>query len=399
MNEKIKNKVIVWSIDDFNTLGLMRELGPYGLDLLFLIQGKKGIAAASVFCKQYVQTESIEDGFNFLKNNFKEVEEKPILIISSDAIISYLDDHSDELEDRYILPICGKKGNSKKYTDKSIMTELANKIGFDCPKSRSIKKGDSLEGVSYPCIIKPRHQQPGHYNEFKYKICKNEKQLKHTLKLVRKESEFIVQDLIEKKNDLLIYGGRMRDGKTLIAGGMIRDRFADSGSSSHGIMTSNIPSCANTELISRFLDEIDYYGPFSFEYGLTGDKAFFFEVNLRNDGTSDYFNQAGANIPLAYVYSSVGIDYSNLPTKVSKDAWFIDEIFDYENVIKRTIKKEQWKKEKSEATVFKYYNKNDLEPWKMANKTRRKQMLQDFILKRFRLQILFVLDKLGLKRR
>lgn len=33
--EKAENKVIVWSIDDFNTLGLMRELGSAALDLRF----------------------------------------------------------------------------------------------------------------------------------------------------------------------------------------------------------------------------------------------------------------------------------------------------------------------------------------------------------------------------
>lgn len=37
--KKIENKVIVWSIDDFNTLGLMRELGNTDLNMLFLVKG------------------------------------------------------------------------------------------------------------------------------------------------------------------------------------------------------------------------------------------------------------------------------------------------------------------------------------------------------------------------
>jgi hypothetical protein len=32
---KVENKIIVWSIDDFNTLGLMRELGNAELDMFF----------------------------------------------------------------------------------------------------------------------------------------------------------------------------------------------------------------------------------------------------------------------------------------------------------------------------------------------------------------------------
>lgn len=67
---------------------------------------------------------------------------------------------------------------------------------------------------------------------------------------------------------------------------------------------------------------------------------------------SHYFVQAGANIPLAYVYSCVGKDYSEIPVKTSKKAWFIDEVFDVENVLKGVTSKEQWKKEMAEATIF-----------------------------------------------
>ena len=61
--KKIENKVIVWSIDDFNTLGLMRELGEESFELIFLIKGNAGIAASSKYCKQYVETKSINDGY------------------------------------------------------------------------------------------------------------------------------------------------------------------------------------------------------------------------------------------------------------------------------------------------------------------------------------------------
>lgn len=71
----------------------------------------------------------------------------------------------------------------------------------------------------------------------------------------------------------------MYDGKTVIAGAMIRDRWADSGSSSHGYITCDVPECADTRKIAEFLEKIDYYGLFSFEYGMIGDKAYI--LNLR----------------------------------------------------------------------------------------------------------------------
>lgn len=396
--DTISNKVIVWSIDDFNTLGLMRELGQFDLDLLFLIKGKAGFASKSKYCKKFVETESVEDGFTYLLKNFKKENYKPIIIISSDEIITYVDEHRDELEERYILPVTSLKGNTKKYTDKNIMTQLAKELGILCPDSMRVTWNSSVDSVGFPCLIKPSHQKPGHYNEFKFKVCKNEKTLKRTLKHVRSDSEFILQQYIPKEYDLLVYGGRMYDGNTVIAGTLVRDRLSEGGSSSHGYLMPGVPESVDETKIKEFLDTIDYMGLFSFEYGVVGDKAYFFEVNLRNDGTSHDFFQAGANIPLAYVYSCAGLDYSAVPTKVKEKCWFIDEVFDIENVINRKISKEKWQKDMKEATIFKYYDKDDPEPWKIVNKTKIKQILQDFILSRFRLYVVYVLDKLGFKK-
>lgn len=391
-------KVVIWSIDDFNTLGLLRELGPFDIDLTFLIKGKANYAAKSIYCSSYIETETIEDGLLYLKNNRTKYGKNTILIIADDEIATYTDLHREELDDSYILPLTRKKGLTNKYTDKNEMTALAKKLGILCPKSQFAKWNTDISEIEYPCIIKPSHQRQGHYNEFKYKICKNAEELKKTLKYVNHDSVFIIQQYIPKERDLLIYGGRMADGNTILAGAMIRDRAADSGSFSHGLMTANIPKSVDTEKLIKYLEEIDYYGLFSFEYGMVGDKAYFFEVNLRNDGTSDYFNQAGANIPLAYVYSCVGLDYFTLPTKVKQDAWFVDEIFDFENVLKGIVSKKQWKEDKVAASIFKYYNKDDIEPYNVVYKKRHQQIFQDFILKKFRLYIVFVLDRLGLKR-
>ena len=396
--EKVENKIIVWSIDDFNTLGLMRELGNAELDMLFLVKGHAGFAVKSKYCKKHIETSTIEDGYKYLMENYENESKKPILIISSDEIITFVDQHKEEFEKLFIVPGTTIKGNIEKYIDKNNMTTLAEEIGILCPKSRAIKKGEDISDIQYPCLIKPSHQKPGHYNEFKFKICKNANALKKTLRYVRPDSEFIVQQYIPKELDLLVYGGRMWDDNTIFAGAFIRDRWADSGSSSHGYFTENIPQCADISKILEFLERIDYHGLFSVEYGLLENKAYFFEINLRNDGTSHYFYQAGANIPLAYVYSSAGLDYSDIPTKVSGEKWFIDELFDIENVLLGKINKKTWKKDMSGATVFKYYDKEDTVPYEIAKKGKTRQIVQDIILKRFRLYIVFVLDKIGLRK-
>lgn len=392
------NKIIIWGVDDFNTLGLLREYGEPQMDVFFLIKGKAAYACKSKYCNHYHFIKSNDEGLNYLLENFSQEKKKPIIITSGDGIAVFIDQHKIELEKYFIIPGTSKQGLQEKYTDKNTMTQLAEEIGILCPKSTYCRWDSNVNDVTYPCLIKPAHQKPGHYNEFKFKICNTKAELKRVLKIVRHDSEFILQDYIPKEKDLLVYGSRMWDGKTILAGAMIRDRWADSGSSSHGLMTKNVPTCIDIVKISNFLDRIDYHGVFSFEYGMVGEKAYFFEVNLRNDGTSHYFYQSGANIPLAYAYSCVGEDYTQVNTEVIEDRWFIDEVFDFENVIKGIISKKQWKADMKQATVFKYYDKNDVEPWRYVMRSRWRQTAQDIILKRFRLYIIYILDKLGLRK-
>ena len=394
----INNKVIIWGADDFNTLGLLRQLNKPEIDLFFLIKGGRSYASRSKYCTKSYQTKTIEEGYNYLLEVFTSEEYKPIIITSGDGIITFIDRHRQELEPYFILPGCSIQGMIERYIDKNNMTDLATKHGFLCPKSRFIRWDSDISDVEYPCIVKPSHETPGHYNEFKTKVCSSAKELRKTLKHVRRESEFIVQQYIPKQLDLLVYGARMAGGEVVLAGSMVRDRFADSGSSSHGYMTSSIHSGANIHGIESFLSAIDYYGPFSFEYGLLEEQAYFFEVNLRNDGTSHYFYQAGANIPLAYVYSCAGLDYKQISTEVSSRSNFVDEVFDIENVLHGRLSYKQWKQDKTEATIYKYYDKEDEEPWRYVYKHRYQQIVQDLILKKYRLYIVRILEKFGLQK-
>ena len=171
-----------------------------------------------------------------LLNNFKDQTSKPVILTSSDGIITYIDKNKLSLEGRYILSGTLKQGNLEKYIDKYNMTCLAENIGIDVPKSKFVKWDTSISDVEYPCFIKPSHQKEGHYNEFKFKYCKDKHALKHALSLVRHDSVFIVQQFIKKEKDLLIYGCRTKQGEVIIAGNLITERFATGNGSSYGII-------------------------------------------------------------------------------------------------------------------------------------------------------------------
>lgn len=388
------NKIIIWSRDNYNSLGLLRQLSGEGREIFFLMWGKKtGCASSSVFFGAHTNVSSIEDGYKYLLSHFREETLKPVIITPSDEIIEFIDQHRTELLPYFILPGTKTSGILTKIQNKNKMSKLAKELGFLVPASRVCKWDSDISDVQFPCIIKPSQMTNGHINEFKFLICDNKKQLNNTLKYVRHESEFILQQYIPKESVALVYGARMNDGEVKTAGVLIKDRFLACGDGSHGMLKISYPNGIDEELIRKFLVKIDYYGLFSFEYGICNNKAYFFEVNLRNDGTSHYFYQAGANIPLAWYYSMIDKDYSKVNTKITKDAWFIDEIYDITNVWNGTITKKQWTKEKQIASVFKYYDINDINPWIKTKSHRLKDILRDIIIKKFRLYIVWIMRK------
>lgn len=396
----IPNKIIIWGVDDYNVMGLFRQIGDIGLDIEFLVfQGVKGCAVLSKYCSAYYVTPTLEDGYNYLLSTYSNENVKPIIICSNDLIAEFLDSHQAELSPYFIIPKTSLPGRLKEIDDKNAMTALANKLGFTIPTSIECKWNSSISNIEYPCLIKPAHQTEGKYNEFKFKICNNEKELSRIQKLVRKDSSFILQQYIPKGSVALIYGCRMKNGEVVLAGILEKDRFCDNGDGSHGVLQSKFPSYINEDLIKAIICDVDFYGLFSVEFGVYNNKAYFFEVNWRNDGTSHLFYQAGANIPLAWIYDAVGIDYKLVPVIVAPQSIFIDELFDEQNVGRNGLTKEEYNRQLDIATVFKYYDENDMGPYLSMKKNKRKKLLLDSVVSKYRLYIVYLMDKLGIKRK
>ena len=94
----IPNKVIIWAGDDFNILGLLRELVPFGIDVLFLVKGKPSYASKSKYNKNMVSVSNNDEALQYLLKNFKQETYKPIILTSGDGIMVFIDQHKEELE-------------------------------------------------------------------------------------------------------------------------------------------------------------------------------------------------------------------------------------------------------------------------------------------------------------
>ena len=392
-------RVIIWGVDDYNVLGLYRQLRDLYNITFMVFQGVRHCASLSKYCTELVEFSTLDEGLDYLLNNFKDEHNKAVIINSNDLVAEFLDQHRDELSKYFIVPGTSSAGLLRKIDNKVTMTNIAKELGFYVPESMECNWKTDFQNVSYPCLLKPTNQTLGRYNEFKFKICENAKQLKRTMRFVRKESKFILQKYIPKESVALVYGCRTLDGKVHLAGVLEKDRFCDNGDGSHGVLKASFPEYIKADLIEKFIEKVDFYGLFSVEYLVYNKTAYFIEVNWRNDGTSHLFYQAGANLPLLWVKSSLGEDINDVSVKVASQSFFIDEIFDEENVKRKVVSREQWQNERDAATVFKYYDQVDMAPYEAVKKGKKKKILLDSVVAKNRLYIVYILDKLGIRRK
>lgn len=401
MDAVVNNKVIVFGGDNYCTLGLARQLGKSGLDVFYLITcGKQSCATKSKYCKKVKFVASIQEGVSFLMENYTGEQYKPIVIASGDLEAEALDQNKVALEQYLIIPGTAEQGLLTKVDDKNYMVQIADEIGFLVPKSIQLMKNSLDCEVEFPCVIKPSKYTVGVKKEFKAKLCETLEELRETLKYVRNDSVFIVQQYIPKEKDLLIYGCRMFDGEVRIAGSFYRDRWVSEGSdASHGYIKKGLSGLVRFEQLKTMLEKIGYYGIFSFEFGVCDGKAYFFEINLRNDGTSQDFYQLGANIPLAWVYNCAGLDYSLVQTQVQEEGWYMDEIYDFLNVIRGVVSRKQWKQDKIAAKAFRYYDQEDKSPWKYQHVRRLYFWVKRLIIDKYRPIIVRCIDRIELNKK
>lgn len=362
-----KLEIIIWGNDNYHTLGLVRELHHEDVKVLFILNKNKAYCASlSVYCPEVYVQSSYSDGLAYLINKYKGYKQRPVIIATNDLVSEFIDEHQDELKPYFVISGTRQKGNLKNITDKYKMCKLASECNIMVPRSILFTKKSVVEtSFTYPVILKPTKKSLLNSNIFKTKKIDDSIALKEFQESLTGDEEFILQDYIDKEKDILVYGYRTTRGNFVIGGSFVKDRWTSIGDGSHGVIRSEIPDCIDVNAIEKFINKIQYSGLFSVEYGLKKGEAYFYEFNLRNDGTSYYFYQAGINLPLMWASEECDIEL-NTRKCIRTPQLFIDEVDDYDNVSSGDINKETWKRDLAEAKLFRYYDAKDKKPYYFA---------------------------------
>lgn len=388
-------KIVIWGADNYNTLGLVRSLSDCDFDTHLLITGsKQGVATASKYNKQISYTNSTDTAIEFLVNNYEitnDAKSKAVLLPGSDTISIAVANNWRVLKDRFHLMITRDPETLIKVTDKNIMDDLASRAGLLVPKSQLYHVGDSVN-IGFPIILKPVKYEGR--KEFKTKVINSLQELNDFVKYMNPSNLYQMQQFIDREYDEVIYGCRLPNGELVLAGHHTLERWSDDGGGSYGHLYPEIPEYLNPIALEHFFETIDYYGLFSAEYGYKDGKAYFYEVNLRNDGFCHLSYQAGANLPVLWVCSCLDIPFTG-SRKMTKSVVGINEIYDVINVWKGKISWKRYKSDLHEAKAFHFYDSSDLKPYKNMHQRMWWELPIRAMLKKFRPQIIWMLNKIS----
>lgn len=232
--------------------------------------------------------------------------------------------------------------------DKKRQTEIAIDSGLPVIKSQYSNAPDfCFSQVEYPCMVKPQNSTEGTKGDMR--VCENEAELKEALSSTDETKNFIVQKYIKNEADRLFLGVfflRVRCG--------VKPGVSARGEYTHAIISTDIEGyLPEMSKVRKFVQKLNYQGPFSVEFGHEKGQNYFFEINLRNDGTSHYPLNAGVNIAEAYIN-----DYPPALKRMTEYE-MIDEVGDLRRVLGRELSLSGWLCSFRKAGSYRFYRKGD----------------------------------------
>lgn len=356
---------ILFGEDNYNTLGVLHCMAIKGIEVFLLlvgsgrqcVQGK--IIGYSRFARygHIVRTE--QEGLEWILSNTTLFPKDTIIYPTSDNAETLLDCNFNTLKTHFTFPNCGTQGEVTRLMKKDVQTAIAQKNGIRTIQSIYTEQANyDINNIMYPCMIKPLISISGSKGDMR--VCHNRDELDNALSTAKHTSKFIIQQYIHNEADLLFLGIALPNGEIWIPSLVKKPGVSPTGEYTNAIITTAVAKhLPELESIKRFVSSLKYVGPFSIEFGLEKEKNYFFEINLRNDGTSHYPLSSGVNIPYIYYRACKGTLTSNDMIYTQCEYNMIDEVLDIRRVLSREISLSSWWRLFRTAKAYKYYTPTD----------------------------------------
>lgn len=360
--------VIVFALEHYNPLGLIRSLGENGIyPVYFSIKRRYEVATYSKYISKLYRADSVQEGYHLLLKEYGNYsyENRPVVLFSDDKSVGFFDLHYDEIKDKFICFNAGSQGRINDYMNKKRILELAKKHGFKVLDSYVVNKGEIPEGLQYPIITKDISPNSGSWKSDVF-ICNNEEELKEAFKKIT-SPQVLIQRFVNKKNEYALEGFCINRGEEMMIVTSLTWKYLIKGyySPYHDVKPFNNPDME--QKLQKMFKEIGFEGIFEVEFLIDQDDTFYFlEINFR----ASAWNHTGsiAGMPLSYLWVKSTLD-GTINSNAKKDFEpFTDmsEVIDFgKRVDSGQISLAQWLLEFKQAKGTYIYDEFDPEPFKV----------------------------------
>lgn len=360
--------VIVFALEHYNPLGLIRSLGENGIrPVYFSIKRRAEVATHSKYISKIYRADSVEEGYRLLMKEYGNYDDahRPYLLFSDDKSVGYFDLHYDEVKDKFICYNAGATGRINEFMDKQRILELAKKHGFRVLDSVVVKTGEIPDGLHYPIITKDISPNSGNWKSDVF-ICENEEELKAAYKKIA--SPIVqLQRFVNKKNEYALEGFTVGGGSEMMIVTALTWKYLIKGyySPYHDVTVFQNPDME--EKLRSLFEEIGFSGIFEVEFLIDEDGTYYFlEANFR----ASAWNHTGsvAGMPLSYLWVK-SMENGHIDPKDKKEFEpFTDmsEVIDFgKRVDSGKISLAQWLLEFKQAKGTYFYDKDDPAPFEV----------------------------------
>ena len=366
-----KHLCIVMAIEHYNPLGQIRSLGEAGVQPVYIaIKGRAKIASSSKYISKCHYVDNVEDGYKVLMEQYGQEAEKtglkPYLFCSDDKTIGYLDQHYEELKDKFIFFNAGEQDRVNYYMDKNNILELAKKHGLNVLEARVCKNGEIPEDLGYPVITKSISPNVGGWKS-DVNICHSEEELVEAYKNIEAPT-VLVQKYIEKKNEYCMEGFAANKGKDVLIAIVNTYNYLLPDYYSPYMTVKQMDNEYIGKALEGMFAEIGFEGVYEVEFLIDQDGTYYFgEINFRNSTWSYAATKAGMPLPVLWAETQENGYLREDARKEFEDFTAMVEPIDYAKRVKTgKIDQAEWLKDFKEAKCGYYYSAEDMEPWRIC---------------------------------
>lgn len=300
-------KAIVIGMEHYNPLGLVRTLGKNGINPDYIaIKHKSEVVSKSKYVATVHYVDDIADAYDVLMSEYAQgYDEPPIVLTTDDDIQSLLDEHYNELKDKFVFFNSGIQGRTTEFMNKKTILDIAKECGLNVLDTWVVENGEIPDDLSYPIITKAISPNDGGWKSDVH-ICNSETELVDAFKTIQ-SPKILLQRYVHKKNEVCVDGFTIDHGKIMFNPMCTTYNYnIDGYYSPYMTVHSYFLDEATTNAIAKMMKEIGFEGIYSIEFLIDSDGTLYFsEVNFRNSTWNYCITQLGIPLPLLWMEAMI----------------------------------------------------------------------------------------------